>query len=1066
MRTPRSAFRHSNGKRVSQHLKTVKKVLQFTPAQSKSRTPAPLRSALKLALTLDQEPVKVVLRIRPAAARESKVDLGVDADRLVLHPPRGNDGAQKFSFHTLFRDDTTQDALFQQVGLPLVNALIAGTSGLLFAYGMTNAGKTFTVFGTPQQPGLVPRIAEALIKCAYAASGKDGTADDDLRYSSESTTFDISSSSIASSMGNLSAVPSALGSLPSLVDTMPLKCSIAGGSAPALQLLVSCIEICGGEKREQLYDLLQQPSKDRTALRKKLKFAEEGKHKFVVKGLTECPVRNVQEAIRLLHLIQENRTEAATALNLTSSRSHCVLTFKLVSAIADSCTLPRTLTVVDLAGSERTDRTQNTGERLKETSCINNSLSVFRNVIEALRKNQQRSVSDQLPVPFRNSRLTTLLQEFFSNNGKATMIVNISPSVEDYNETLQVLRFSAVAREVCTNMRIDTGRSRLGLTPAPDTVRKRRADALLCGSDDVAGALQALRAQLQQREEAVRQEEERRVRAAVVTEMVEQLALAEEYFRHKIAQEKEQLHGRYEQQIGLLRRAYDAQVAAERADCDARLARVEAERRALTEERRALAEEVAVLDRRVAELAAAVSKPTAEEGFEAMEQARPSKRVARASACESETGSEAPARSPSLSSVAPRLSTQEDEENAKSKCKEEEKKETSDEEVEEYWESNEEEEDNEASEQKMGLKEEEKMKEERRQKEEEQERKKKEEEQERKQKEEEQRRKKEEEDEQQKKEKGRKKSEQKAKKKGGAKEKKEKKKGKGKGKGKESESESGSEAPVSSESEDDEKEEESDSSSSEDESDDDGSLYSSSSSSDSDAKSRKKKATGKSSKEKERRRKEKEKKRRLQEKREKERLAKERKEQERKERKERERREKEEKDRKKAEQKEKEKKKDSARRKRKASEMSASDSEDEGEAAMPKVSVSESEDDGPIEAGSDDEAGDKAKADVSVAPPPAKTCVKCGKQKRPLLTLGIPSIVRGDGTAQGYATAPLPKSGGGSSDKEKTKDKENVGNRAPVIRAVASVLRRSPAVADSTKPSVRRFAALLLSLRD
>lgn len=207
---------------------------------------------------------------------------------------------------------------------------------------------------------------------------------------------------------------------------------------------------------------------------------EDAQHNMFVHGVTEVEVKSVEEALELFQIGQKRKRMGHTILNAESSRSHSVFTIRLVQAPVDvqgenvvqdrNAITVSQLSLVDLAGSERTNRTGNTGQRLREAGNINNSLMTLRTCLEILRENQQTCGGKK--VPYRDSKITHLFKNYFDGEGQVRMIVCVNPRAEDYDETAQVMKFAEMTQDVQiarpTPMKVD-----MGLTPG-----RRKANQL------------------------------------------------------------------------------------------------------------------------------------------------------------------------------------------------------------------------------------------------------------------------------------------------------------------------------------------------------------------------------------------------------------------------------------------------------------------------------------------------------------------------------------------------------------------------------------------------------------
>ncbi|KAI3798675.1 hypothetical protein L1987_33953 [Smallanthus sonchifolius] len=189
---------------------------------------------------------------------------------------------------------------------------------------------------------------------------------------------------------------------------------------------------------EQIRDLLTTSSSSSKKL--EIKQASEGLHN--IPGLVEAKVENIQEVWNVLRAGSSARAVGSNNVNEHSSRSHCMLCImvRAKNLINGECTKSK-LWLVDLAGSERLGKTEAQGERLKEAQNINRSLSALGDVISALANKSSH-------IPYRNSKLTHLLQDSLGGDSKTLMFVQISPSEHDLSETLSSLNFATRVRGV------------------------------------------------------------------------------------------------------------------------------------------------------------------------------------------------------------------------------------------------------------------------------------------------------------------------------------------------------------------------------------------------------------------------------------------------------------------------------------------------------------------------------------------------------------------------------------------------------------------------------------------
>ncbi|CAD5327860.1 unnamed protein product [Arabidopsis thaliana] len=335
--------------------------------------------------------VKVIVRMKP-------LNKGEEGDMIVEKMSKDSltVSGQTFTFDSIANPESTQEQMFQLVGAPLVENCLSGFNSSVFAYGQTGSGKTYTMWGPANglleehlcgdQRGLTPRVFERLFARIKEEQVKH--AERQLNYQ--------------------------------------CRCSL--------------LEIYN----EQITDLLD-PSQ------KNLMIREDVKSGVYVENLTEEYVKNLTDVSQLLIKGLGNRRTGATSVNTESSRSHCVFTCVVESRcknVADGLSSFKTsrINLVDLAGSERQKSTGAAGERLKEAGNINRSLSQLGNLINILAEISQTGKPRH--IPYRDSRLTFLLQESLGGNAKLAMVCAVSPSQSCRSETFSTLRFAQRAKAI------------------------------------------------------------------------------------------------------------------------------------------------------------------------------------------------------------------------------------------------------------------------------------------------------------------------------------------------------------------------------------------------------------------------------------------------------------------------------------------------------------------------------------------------------------------------------------------------------------------------------------------
>ncbi|XP_068706448.1 kinesin-like protein KIF21A [Montipora foliosa] len=359
----------------------------------------------------DETSVRVALRIRPQSAAE-RIDMCRVCTYVTAGHPQVILGKDKaFTFDHVFDFESKQFMIYEQCLKGLVEGCFDGYNATVLAYGQTGSGKTYTMgtgfdVATPEEEeGIIPRAV------AHLFEGIDKRKTDAKQRNE------------------------------------PL---------PDFKVTVQFMELYNEELMD-LFDFDNNKSRKSNA-----KIHEDANGHIYTLGVTMKPVNSTQDTLNCLQQGALSRTTASTNMNAQSSRSHAIFTIHVkqqrVVKLGDDEEktssdninnyeyemLTAKFNFVDLAGSERLKRTGATGDRAKEGISINCGLLALGNVISALGDVMKKGSH----VPYRDSKLTRLLQDSLGGNSRTLMIACVSPSDRDFMETLNTLKYANRARNI------------------------------------------------------------------------------------------------------------------------------------------------------------------------------------------------------------------------------------------------------------------------------------------------------------------------------------------------------------------------------------------------------------------------------------------------------------------------------------------------------------------------------------------------------------------------------------------------------------------------------------------
>ena len=408
--------------------------------------------------------VQVYLRTRPTSAGSSSLTVQPDGKTVKMELPKNAEAGliNNQLEHLLFKYDgilpkASQETVYSTCAQDVVEHVLRGYNGTVFAYGQTGAGKTYTMSGDTQsyqQRGIVPRAIHQMFRSVEERVDQEVVVRASYLEIYNEVMYDL----LADHFDTLA--PSGALGYDTFSGSKDYDMGGLGGTGSKKK---------GGKKKFGDDDAYGGHFLGSSHKKDTLHVVD-----TEVKGLVKRVVHTEEEALALFFAGESIRSTSKHALNSNSSRSHCIFTLYLETKQGSDSLgmrgLQSKLTCVDLAGSERTKKTHASGQTLKEAMFINKSLSFLEQTVNALSKasnsrggaggrrglgddGASASASDQGAafVPFRQSKLTSVLKDALGGNCKTVMIGNIWPEDRHLEETISTLRFASRVRQLTTN---------------------------------------------------------------------------------------------------------------------------------------------------------------------------------------------------------------------------------------------------------------------------------------------------------------------------------------------------------------------------------------------------------------------------------------------------------------------------------------------------------------------------------------------------------------------------------------------------------------------------------------
>ncbi|KAL4088422.1 hypothetical protein PRIC1_012844 [Phytophthora ramorum] len=346
--------------------------------------------------------IRIFLRVKPSRKPSGFFSWDEDSNTMKYDIPKdvaaglinNSRTTYKFRFDSVIGMEARQEEVFDRVGRPCVDSALNGFNSTVFAYGQTGSGKTFTITGGAERyedRGLIPRALSLIFE------------------------------------------------------------RMKSNNQEQIIAQISYLEIYNN----QGYDLLDPNHESTKSLEDlpRVAMLEDEDGNCHLRNLSMHPVTTEEDALNLLFLGDTNRAVSETAMNLASSRSHCIFTVSLETRkVGSEVVLRSKLHLVDLAGSERAHKTGAKGQLLREAAYINTSLHYLEMVIVAL---HEKNTKGRTHIPYRNSMMTSVLRDSLGGNCKTVMVATVSPEKDQTGESVSTCRFAQRVARVKNDARLN-----------------------------------------------------------------------------------------------------------------------------------------------------------------------------------------------------------------------------------------------------------------------------------------------------------------------------------------------------------------------------------------------------------------------------------------------------------------------------------------------------------------------------------------------------------------------------------------------------------------------------------